>query len=61
MLDTGLYSDLTLRCGSKDFKVHKAVVCAQSEFFANACKPEGFKVSSFSSANSRAGVFAMLD
>lgn len=39
MLDTGLYSDLTLRCGSKDFWVLKAVVCAQSEFFANACKP----------------------
>lgn len=49
MLDTGLYSDLTLRCGSKGFKVHKAVVCAQSDFFSDACKLEGFKVSLLSS------------
>ncbi|KAK8184946.1 hypothetical protein HDK77DRAFT_319447 [Phyllosticta capitalensis] len=40
-----LYSDLTIRCKDgasgedRDFFVHKMVLCLQSEFFANACKP----------------------
>ncbi|KAL6717962.1 hypothetical protein ACLMJK_004047 [Lecanora helva] len=31
------YSDLTIRCGSEDFKVHRAVVCVSCPFFAKAC------------------------
>lgn len=30
MLDSGRYSDLTIKCGSKVFKVHRNVVCLQS-------------------------------
>ncbi|KAI9781051.1 MAG: hypothetical protein M1839_006326 [Geoglossum umbratile] len=31
------YSDLTITCGSEIFKVHRAVVCPRSKFFAAAC------------------------
>ncbi|KAK4503125.1 hypothetical protein PRZ48_006552 [Zasmidium cellare] len=34
------YSDLTIKCGSREWQVHKAVVCTQSTFFAKACKPK---------------------
>lgn len=46
MLDTGKHTDLTLRCtdDGKEFKVHKAIVCAQSKFFEKACEPDSFKV-----------------
>ncbi|KAF5876306.1 putative btb poz domain protein [Botrytis fragariae] len=30
MLDSGRYSDLTIKCGNKVFKVHRNVVCLQS-------------------------------
>ncbi|KAI7237999.1 hypothetical protein KC330_g2867 [Hortaea werneckii] len=43
LLDTGEYSDLTIKCGLRTFKVHKAIVCARSEYFAAACKPGAFK------------------
>ena len=39
------YSDLTIRCGSDLYKVHRAVVCQRSQFFAAACD-SGFKVHS---------------
>lgn len=46
LLDTGEHSDLILRCSDGTvFNVHKAIVCSQSQFFRNACKPEKFKVS----------------
>ncbi|KAG6986521.1 multicopper oxidase abr1 [Physcia stellaris] len=32
------YSDLTIICGDSKFKVHKAIVCTQSKFFAAACR-----------------------
>lgn len=37
------YFDLTITCGGKEFKVHRAVVCSQSDFFDAACKGS-FKV-----------------
>ncbi|KAK8155390.1 hypothetical protein BKA80DRAFT_313394 [Phyllosticta citrichinensis] len=35
-----LNSDLTIRWQDKEFYVHKMVLCCQSEFFVNACKPD---------------------
>ena len=35
-----MYSDLTIRCGSKEYKVHRSVVCPRSAFFAKACNGE---------------------
>ncbi|EQL32386.1 hypothetical protein, variant 1 [Blastomyces dermatitidis ATCC 26199] len=34
--ETGLFSDLTLRCQSKNFAIHRCIVCLQSEFFNKA-------------------------
>lgn len=46
MLETGDHSDLVLRCtDGKIFNVHKAIVCAQSDFFSRACQSGRFKVS----------------
>ncbi|KAH6847105.1 hypothetical protein B0I37DRAFT_374303 [Chaetomium sp. MPI-CAGE-AT-0009] len=33
----GTYSDLTITCGVDEYKVHKAIVCPRSSFFATAC------------------------
>lgn len=43
LLDTGKYTDLRLECGEIELKVHRSIVCAQSEFFDAACH-SGFKV-----------------
>ncbi|KAM0717580.1 hypothetical protein Q7P37_007432 [Cladosporium fusiforme] len=37
LLESGKYSDLTLKCGNRSWKVHKSVVCLRSDFFAGAC------------------------
>ncbi|KAF4459178.1 speckle-type poz [Fusarium albosuccineum] len=34
---TGSYSDLTIVCGTDRHKVHKAIICPRSKFFASAC------------------------
>ena len=46
LLESGKYSDLTLKCGSRNWKVHKSVLCIQSDFFAKACDGN-FKASDF--------------
>ncbi|OAA64237.1 BTB/POZ fold protein [Niveomyces insectorum RCEF 264] len=38
LLDSGEYSDLTLECHGQTFKVHKAIVCAQSPVIAAALR-----------------------
>ncbi|QDS69510.1 hypothetical protein FKW77_007081 [Venturia effusa] len=45
LLDSGEYSDMSVTCKQKTFKVHKAVVCTRSRFFRNAMKNGTFKVS----------------
>ncbi|KAK4544714.1 hypothetical protein LTR36_003963 [Oleoguttula mirabilis] len=42
-IKTGVYSDLTIKCGKYMFEVHKVIVCTRSEYFATACKPGAFK------------------
>ncbi|CAF9909829.1 hypothetical protein IMSHALPRED_008480 [Imshaugia aleurites] len=37
ILESSKYSDLTVRCGADEFKLHRAIVCPRSEFFAAAC------------------------
>ncbi|RPA74174.1 POZ domain-containing protein [Ascobolus immersus RN42] len=44
LLQTGRFSDLTLKCGGEEFKVHKSVLCMQSSFFS-ACMDSGLKES----------------
>ncbi|KAF2422103.1 hypothetical protein EJ08DRAFT_682826 [Tothia fuscella] len=46
MFERGEYTDLVLHCkDGKDIKAHKMVLCVQSGYFANACKPESFSES----------------
>ncbi|RDI83877.1 hypothetical protein Vi05172_g6279 [Venturia inaequalis] len=45
LLDSGEYSDMSVTCKQKVFKVHKAVVCTRSNFFRNAMKNGTFKES----------------
>ena len=44
LLRTGTFSDLVIECGSLEFQVHKAVVCAASPKLSAACGGQ-FKVS----------------
>lgn len=40
-MHSGDYSDLVIKCGGHEFKVHKVIVCSQSEVFAAAMRFEG--------------------
>ena len=33
-----MYSDITIRCGFDEYKLHRAIICPRSAFFAAACK-----------------------
>jgi len=37
LLETGRYSDLTVRCGGKNYLLHRAIVCPRFEFLTIAC------------------------
>ncbi|KAK5707673.1 hypothetical protein LTR97_000211 [Elasticomyces elasticus] len=37
MFDDPMHSDLKVRCMSREWHVHKVMLCAQSPFFAKAC------------------------
>ena len=37
LLQTGKYSDLVIKCGAKEWNVHRSIVCEGSNFFAAAC------------------------
>jgi len=36
---TGDFSDLTVTCHGREFRVYKAIVCTQSPFFRGVCNP----------------------
>ncbi|KAF2107726.1 hypothetical protein BDV96DRAFT_505827 [Lophiotrema nucula] len=38
LLETGKHSDFTITCGNSTFRVHKSIVCTQSEFFDAASR-----------------------
>lgn len=40
MFSSAKYSDLTIRCGPDEYKLHRVIVCARSDFFAKACDGE---------------------
>jgi len=52
MLESGRYSDLTIKCGGKVFKVHRNVVCLQSRPLA-AHVDSKFIVSAFTFPSKR--------
>jgi len=43
--ESGKYSDLTGQSIAREFKVHKIIVCEQSEWFEKATKENAFLVS----------------
>ncbi|KAK5124983.1 hypothetical protein LTR85_001173 [Meristemomyces frigidus] len=43
LFEVGEYSDLTIVCGPRTFKVHKATICPRSEVFWSACRKGCFK------------------
>lgn len=45
LFTTGQYSDLEIRCGDVCLKVHKNIVCVQSEWLAKAVEEGRFLVS----------------
>ncbi|KAK3637248.1 hypothetical protein LTR56_013786 [Elasticomyces elasticus] len=37
------HADLTIECGGRTYRVHKNILCAQSEWFRAACRKDTFK------------------
>lgn len=50
LFQSSKYSDLTVRCGSEEFKLHRAIICPRSTFFAAACDGH-FQVNELSNSN----------
>ena len=44
LLRSGDFSDFKITCHGKEWRVHKGILCAGSNFFDKMCK-SGFKVS----------------
>ena len=40
LLKTGKYSDLKIRCGTAEWRVHRSVLCPRSKYIAAACDGE---------------------
>jgi len=38
------YSDVTIRCGNEEFKVHKAIMCPRSKYLEVVARKGTFKV-----------------
>jgi hypothetical protein len=43
LLQSGDFSDFTILCRDQEFRVHRVVICAESDFFITMCK-SAFKV-----------------
>lgn len=39
LLETGGYHDFVIKCGGREFKVHRNIVCPQSVMLGSLCKP----------------------
>ena len=44
MFQDPMFSDLLVKCGPKEFKCHRGILCQRNEF-SKACCVHGFKVS----------------
>lgn len=53
LLGSEKFSNMIIRCGGREFKAHRAIVCSQSPFFDRALTG-GFAVSTFH--NHRMGI-----
>ncbi|KAG7009190.1 hypothetical protein G7Y79_00003g010580 [Physcia stellaris] len=42
-LETGKYSDFTITCCAREWKVHRVILCSQSKYFELACEEKKFK------------------
>ena len=46
LLESGGFSDFTIRCRGEEYKVHRNILTAQSKYFEKVCKPDSnFKAS----------------
>lgn len=59
LLESGKYSDLTVTCGDRSWRLHKSIVCLHSDFFASACD-RPFKVSSLTHRHSSSSLLLTL-
>ena len=49
-----MYSDITVRCGFDEYKLHRAIICPRSTFFAAACKGDFMVSNRRDDSNSKA-------
>jgi hypothetical protein len=39
LLESGDYHDFIIKCGNREFKVHRNIICPQSVMLATLCTP----------------------